>query len=97
MNLPASFSTIPGYGNFFWMDVVAMVAISSLLGSLQSTAVDPIPAESESTELAERFRHESRVMFELADTAVSEEVRREFLKLAAEWLKLASETRKPAM
>ena len=96
MNLPVSPSTIPGYGNSFWMDVVEMVAISSLLGSPQRTApADGIPAESESDELVEYCRHESRAMFEMAeDMATSEEIRREFLKLAAEWLKLASETRK---
>jgi hypothetical protein len=34
-------------------------------------------------------------MFALADTASSDEARREFLKLATEWLRLASELSYP--
>jgi hypothetical protein len=78
------------------MDVVEMVAISSLLGSRKSAPRNNrIPARSDLKERVERYRLHSREMFESADTAISDEARREFIKLATEWLKLASEISLP--
>jgi hypothetical protein len=95
-NQQISPSTIRGYGNSFWMDVVEMVAMSSLLGSPKSLAGDNrILIQSDRNERVELCRRESRAMFALADTATSDEARREFLKLATEWLRLASELSYP--
>jgi hypothetical protein len=95
-NLPISNSAIRGYGNFFWMDVVEMVAISSLIGSPRyRLRNDRTGRGPDWKERVEHYRNRSRVMFESADTASSDEARREFIKLATEWLKLASEISLP--
>jgi hypothetical protein len=78
------------------MDVVEMVAISSLIGSRRSTLRnDRMARGPDWNERVEHYRNRSRVMFESADMATSDEVRREFIKLATEWLKLASEVNLP--
>jgi hypothetical protein len=95
-NLSISPNAIGGFGNSFWMDVVEMVAISSLLGSRRSTPRhNRTPAAPDLEERVERYRFHSRAMFEAADTAISDEAQREFIKLATEWLKLASEISLP--
>ncbi len=54
-----------------------------------------MPAGSDLKARVERYRLHSRAMFECADRAISDEARREFIKLATEWLKLASEISLP--
>jgi hypothetical protein len=95
-HLPISNSAIRGFGNSFWMDVVEMVAISSLIGSPRSMLRnDRLASGPDRKERVEHYRHRSRAMFESADTATSDEARREFIRLATEWLKLASEISLP--